>query len=140
MKNTRKLADGSYLFQVEILVHAPTNGAAMEQLLHDLNQGSFADYRIQSGIQLGHQIEKELSEAAEASQLLTDALDSRIRGYIQSNQLIRITINKGKGVKLSWPCRVVNFDPALELLTLYHVDEKKVYTVNLNEVDDFVDG
>jgi len=139
MKKTNASEEGSYLFQVEILVHAPTNGAAMEQLLHSLNEGQFADYRIQSGVQLGQQIEKELAQADSASQLLTDALDTRIREYIQSNRLIRVNINKGKGVKLSWPCRVVNFDPNLELLTLYHVDEKKVYSVKLNEIDDFVE-
>lgn len=139
MKKTNASEDGSYLFQVEILLRAPSNGEALERLLHHLNEGSFADYRIQSGVQLGKQIEQELSEATSVAPVLTDALDSRIRGYIQSNKLIRININKGKGVKLSWPCRVVNFDPNLELLTLYHVDEKKVYSIKLNEIDDFLE-
>lgn len=139
MKKTKASGDGSYLFQVEILVNAQTNGAAMEELLHHLNEAPFADYRILSGVQLGKQIEKELSQATSTSQMLTEALDSRIRGYIQGNKLIRVNINKGKGVKLSWPCRIVNFDPSLELLTLYHVDEKKVYSVKLNEIDDFLE-
>lgn len=139
MKKTKASADGSYLFQVDILVHAPTNGIAMEKLLHALNEGQFADYRIQSGVQLGAQIEAELSEKPPASPNLSEAMDSRIREYIRTNKLIRINVNKGKDGKVSMPCRVVNFDPNLELLTLYHVDEKKVYSIKLNEVDDFVD-
>jgi len=143
MTKKKATADGSYLFQVDILIHAPTNGVAMEQLLRVLNQAEFADYRIQSGIQLGKIIEEELEEAEQAEPsktlLFSEGLDSRIRGYIQTNKLIRVNVNKGKGVKLSMPCRVVNFDPEQELLTLYHVDEKKVYSVRLNEIDDFVE-
>ncbi len=127
------------MFQVDILVHAPTNGVALERLLRVLNEGHFADYRIQSGIRLGERIAEETSSAASSAPILTDGLDSRIREYIQSNKLIRVNLNKGKGVKLSMPCRVVNFDPDLELLTLYHVDEKRVYSVNLNEIDDFLE-
>ncbi|GIO14572.1 hypothetical protein J19TS2_41270 [Cohnella xylanilytica] len=138
MTKKQTTADGSYLFQVDILIHAPTNGIAMEQLLRVLNQAKFADYRIQSGIQMGKIIEEELEQAGPSTSLtLTEGLDSRIRGYIQTNKLIRVNVNKGKGVKLSMPCRVVNFDPDQELLTLYHVDEKKVYSVRLNEIDDF---
>ncbi|MBB6691594.1 hypothetical protein H7B90_09300 [Cohnella xylanilytica] len=140
MTKKQTTADGSYLFQVDILIHAPTNGIAMEQLLRVLNQAEFADYRIQSGIQLGKKIEEELEQAGPSTPLpLSEGLDSRIRGYIQTNKLIRVNVNKGKGVKLSMPCRVVNFDPDQELLTLYHVDEKKVYSVRLNEIDDFFD-
>ncbi|MBB6672363.1 hypothetical protein [Cohnella nanjingensis] len=139
MSNTVKTsADGSYLFQVEILVNASTNGAALEQLLHALNEGSFADYRIQSGIRLGETIEETLEQASGKSQVLTETLDARIRQYIQTSRLIRVQVNKGKGVKLSMPCRVVNFDPDNELLTLYHVDEKRVYSIQLNEIDDFI--
>jgi hypothetical protein len=50
-----------------------------------------------------------------------------------------LNINKGRGVKMSIPCRVINFDAGPQLLTVYHVDEKQVYTVGLNEIDDFVD-
>ena len=62
MKTNKTSEDDSFLFQVDILVHAPTNGVAMERLLHALNAGEFADFRIQSGIQLGGRIEQELSQ------------------------------------------------------------------------------
>ncbi|MBB6733487.1 hypothetical protein [Cohnella zeiphila] len=140
MKTNKTSEDDSFLFQVEILVHAPTNGVAMERLLHALNAGEFADFRIQSGIQLGARIEQELSQTPLPEPPPADDLDSRIRGYINSNKLIRVNVNRGKGVKMSMPCRVVNYDPDKELLTLYHVDEKRVYSIRLNEVDDFVDG
>ncbi|MCC3377550.1 hypothetical protein [Cohnella sp. REN36] len=134
----KKQDDGSYLFQVEILVRSSTNGNALERLLHVLNQADFADFRIQSGVRLGQSIDEALEQATEKTQILTETLDARIRQYIQTSKLIRVQVNKGKGVKLSMPCRVVNFDSDNELLTLYHVDEKRVYTVGLNEIDDFI--
>ena len=66
------------------------------------------------------------------------AVVERINGYIAANQLIRISVNKGRGIKLSVPCRIVGFDQAANTITVYHVDEKKVYAFSLNEIDDFV--
>ncbi|MDG0790277.1 hypothetical protein OMP38_05000 [Cohnella ginsengisoli] len=86
---------------------------------------------------LGEAIQHELKAAKTKHQVLTDSLDSRIRDYIKTSRLIRITVNRAKGEKLSVPCRVVNFDPDNELLTVYHVDEKSVYSFRLNEIDDF---
>jgi len=142
MKTNKTSTNESFLFRVEILVKAPTNGVAMERLLHALNEGQFVDYRIQSGVQLGNRIEKELadSEPVELPMPADDSLTARIRDYIRANRLIRVNVNKGKGVKMSMPCRVVNYDADKQLLTLYHVDEKTVYTIRLNEVDDFIDG
>jgi hypothetical protein len=139
MTTNKASDDDSYLFRIEILVRAPSNGVAMERLLHALNEGNFADYRIQSGIQLGARIEQELSQSPHPEPAPADDLDSRIRAYIQSKKLIRVNVNRGKGVKMSMPCRVLNYDPDKELLTLYHVDEKRVYSIRLNEVDDFID-
>lgn len=61
----------------------------------------------------------------------------RIKGYIASNRLIRVHVNKGMGVKLSIPCRIINFDAQQHNLTVYHVDEKQVYTFSMFEIDDF---
>lgn len=132
-------SERSYLFSVDILVKAGTNGEALETLLRSLNVGGFADFRIQSGIVLGETIQRELKTAKSKHQVLTDSLDSRIRDYIKTSRLIRITVNRAKGDKLSVPCRVVNFDPDNELLTVYHVDEKSVYSFRLNEIDDFAE-
>ncbi|WP_027085470.1 hypothetical protein [Cohnella panacarvi] len=163
MSQKKPDSDGAYLFQVDVMLHASSNGAALEQLLRVLNSGNFADYRIGSGIRLGSAIEQALAQttqtvpipikehvkspgkepvnakphAKEASK--TNPLEIRIRHFIQSNQLIRLNINKGRGVKMSLPCRVVNYDPSNQMLTVYHVDEKQVYTVLLNEIDDFIE-
>jgi hypothetical protein len=63
----------------------------------------------------------------------------RIKGFISGNRLIRLNVNKGLGVKLSVPCRIVNFDEQTYMMTVYHVDEKIVYTFSINEIDDFVE-
>ncbi|WP_127580140.1 hypothetical protein [Paenibacillus koleovorans] len=56
--------------------------------------------------------------------------------YKDKGTLIRLTVVKGKGVRLSLPCRILNFDAAADNLTIYHVDEKKVYSFKLNEIED----
>lgn len=163
MSQKKPDSDGAYLFQVDVMLHAPSNGAALEQLLRVLNSGNFADYRIGSGIQLGVAIDQALAQttqtvpipiketakspgkepvnakppAKEASK--ANPLEVRIRHFIESNQLIRLNVNKGRGVKMSLPCRVINYDPGNQMLTAYHVDEKQVYTVYLNEIDDFIE-
>jgi len=67
-----------------------------------------------------------------------DAME-RIRGYIAGNRLVRLNVNRGRGVKLSVPCRIINFDESSYSVTVYHVDEKKVYTFGLFEIDDFIE-
>lgn len=147
----------AFLFNVDLLVRGESNALAMENLLHLLNQGSFADYRIKSGIELGRlieeleakqpvtvtpnkeplKIEPVKNTAADSAAELTFVTD-RIKASIADNRLIRLVINKGFGIKLNIPCRVINFDPATQMLTVYHVDEKQVYSFTLNEIDDFV--
>lgn len=164
MSQKKSDSDSSYLFQVDIMIHAANNGAALVQLLSVLNSGNFADYRIGSGIQLGSAIDKALAESKQTVpipvkiQAKTPAkepaatpktpaketnkpnpLEARIGHFIQSNQLIRLNVNKGRGVSMNIPCRVISYDSNNQLLTVYHVDEKQVYTVHLNEIDDFIE-
>jgi hypothetical protein len=164
----------TFLFQVDILVNAQTNGKALEHLLHVLNSGSFADYRINSGITIGQKIESAIQTVKPATNSsvkpkdaakpnisrtkpetappksastaskpqvssIPDELDARIRDFINTNKLIRLNVNKGRGIKLSIPCRVLQFDAATQLLTVYHVDEKQVHTLKLFEIDDFIE-
>ncbi|MBC8078759.1 MAG: hypothetical protein H7X86_00305 [Gorillibacterium sp.] len=56
--------------------------------------------------------------------------------YKTNNTLVRLTILKGKGIKISIPCRILNYEEATDSLTVYHVDEKIVYQFRLTEVDD----
>jgi hypothetical protein len=64
----------------------------------------------------------------------------QLESFKQSNVLVRLTILKGKGIKLNIPCRILNYDSETQNVNVYHVDEKKVYLFKLNEIDDFVAG
>ncbi|MFC5469594.1 hypothetical protein ACFPPD_12745 [Cohnella suwonensis] len=138
-------ADGSYSFQVDIKIEAPNQAAALVQLIAALN-GTGLDYKI------GGQNDKpktattaKASAPAKASAAKPPAppqptqLELRILHFIESKQLIRLRVNKGRGIKMNIPCRVLNFDSNTSLITVYHVDEKQVYTVGLTEIDDFED-
>lgn len=61
----------------------------------------------------------------------------KIRQYIQNNQLVRLRANR-HGKQVSMPCRILNFDENANSLSVYHVDEKQVYTFKLNEIDEFL--
>ncbi|NIK69997.1 hypothetical protein [Paenibacillus sp. BK720] len=166
MKPTQPARTHSYVFQVELLVEGDSNAAALEQLLKSLNQGAYADYRILNGIQLGQLIDQRKTElpgrqpipvpqaaaskpvaqaasapvppAASSAPVSGTGLDS-IRAFMKSNKLIRLIVNKGLGIKLSIPCRILNIDEEGNLITVYHVDEKQVYSFRLNEIEDFQD-
>ncbi|WP_274652347.1 hypothetical protein [Paenibacillus humicola] len=160
----------AYMFNVDLLVRGESNALAMERLLHALNRGGFADFRIKSGIGLGRLIQELETNGTAGSPSLSSlppvageresgaagtaakeapakppvdsppakalAADS-IKQIIRDNRLIRLSVNKGFGVRLNLPCRIINFDDASETITAYHVDEKQVYSFRLNEIDDF---
>jgi hypothetical protein len=57
---------------------------------------------------------------------------------IHQSKLIRFIVNKGRGVQQSIPGRILDFDPVRSLIHVYHVDEKQVYILQLNEIDEFI--
>ncbi|MDO3408825.1 hypothetical protein QWJ34_03510 [Saccharibacillus sp. CPCC 101409] len=59
-----------------------------------------------------------------------------IRDCIRKNRLVRLIVNKPGGNRLSIPCRILNFDESAQILSVYHVDEKQVYSFSLNEIDE----
>lgn len=148
-------SDGSFLFQIEVLVSGETNGIALERLLHLLNNGDIVDYRVKSGIRLGAKIDQAVVAAGtnkEAADIDhppaptapppdqtcdNDDMESQIARFIKSNKLLRLNINKGRGIKLSIPCRIISYDSGSQQITVYHVDEKQVYSFQLNEIDDY---
>ncbi len=159
-----KTTNSSYLFNVDILIEDESNARALERLLSILNQTGAADFRIQSGIELGRVIESMMTRTKPPQEHAVPhlnlvpppsksalarpttpgpdtgmAVDARIRAYIDQNKLIRLHVNKGLGVKLSIPCRIVKFDEENGNVTVYHVDEKQVYTFSINEIDDFIE-
>ncbi|MCJ8013421.1 hypothetical protein MUG84_16965 [Paenibacillus sp. KQZ6P-2] len=73
--------------------------------------------------------EKKMSTTTEYSSQLHEWITDCIR----DNRLTRLTINRN-GQPASMPCRILNFDEFNELLNVYHVDEKQVYSFKLSEV------
>ncbi|WP_054957008.1 hypothetical protein [Paenibacillus dakarensis] len=59
-----------------------------------------------------------------------------IKIYSKGNRLVRLTANRN-GKQVSLPCRILNFDEIDQIVSVYHVDEKQVYTFTLNEIDEF---
>lgn len=74
------------------------------------------------------------SDASASTQHRPQVQDQLLK-MIKDNTLIRLSIVKGAGIRLSLPCRVLNFDEESGNVTVYHVDEKKVYLFKLNEID-----
>ncbi|WP_337098966.1 hypothetical protein [Paenibacillus sp. YIM B09110] len=150
----------SFIFQIEVLVEGTTNGEALEQLLHQLNNGGFLDYQVKSGIQLGQLLEERRTASAtqqpiptqlppqekpisvpappiaSSESVINNGLE-RIKQIIKNNSLIRLVVNKGLGITLNIPCRILNMNENENLITVYHVDEKQVYTFRLNEIEDY---
>jgi hypothetical protein len=158
MTQSDKQGKPKHLFQIEVLIEAPTNGIALEQLTRLLNTPSVADYKINSGIQLGLVIDQAIqdhskSHAKEGDKIpsppdqvtapaVTKTNDNKqivelIQHFMDNGTLVRLSIIKGKGVKLSLPCRILHYDDEKEQMSVYHVDEKMVYPIRLNEIDDF---
>lgn len=161
MTKPKPAEDGpsSYVFQVEIMIEDSHHGIALEKLLRGLNAGSYEDYRIMSGIKLGERIEARASESSPAKPIpivpehqetvaahgtavekaVCEDVFAQIRSFMKSNKLIRLIVNRGFGITLSIPCRIINLDEAEHIITVYHVDEKQVYTFRMTEIEDFLE-
>lgn len=132
------------------------------------NSDKITDFNIKSGLELGRTIDtllrsakialkqesappapfklpvkpvtKRNPEMPDGAQLSIESpadAYGKIRQYIQNNQLVRIRTNR-HGTQVSMPCRILNFDEAANSISVYHVDQKQVYTFNLNEIDEFL--
>ncbi|WP_334073881.1 MULTISPECIES: hypothetical protein [Paenibacillus] len=162
-KNKEELG---YLFNVEILVRNNTNAKALQSLLQVLNQGKdIIDYRINSGIELGEIIEslltaKKQSIISKSYKRLTNVESDKktpeakkntsqfeqfagseefqqwIKRHIADNRLVRLLVSRN-GERVSIPCRILNYLAETSTINVYHVDEKQVYTFNLNEIIEF---
>jgi len=167
MNNNNVPERRGFLFNVDILIESPTNKAAMEKLMRLMNNEDVIDFKVHRGMNLGTIIEEMLKEKTEkeipadtaakpstkrstaetakseqakeklSKPTITQSMLDSIKTLIANNTLIRLYINKGKGGKVSIPCRVLNFDMDSEVMTVYHVDEKSVYAFNIYEIDDF---
>ncbi|MGF9698179.1 MULTISPECIES: hypothetical protein [Paenibacillus] len=75
-------------------------------------------------------------ESASASQ--GNSFDEWIDTLIKENRLTRIVVNNKNGKHQSIPCRILNFDRDNSIVSVYHVDEKQVYSFRTNEIDEFL--
>ncbi|MCD1261728.1 hypothetical protein B5M42_023275 [Paenibacillus athensensis] len=82
-------------------------------------------------------VKKPASAPAPAAASSDETMGKVLEQFKLNNTLIRLTVVKGKGVRLNMPCRILNFDAASQNVTVYHVDEKKVYLFKINEIEDF---
>ncbi|MCU6710394.1 hypothetical protein M6D81_16995 [Paenibacillus sp. J5C_2022] len=156
---TNREKKNTYVYQLEVMIEDDSHTAALEQLIRRMNGSGFLDYKITSGIQLGQLIEERKSDAsstipipiepqsgevsqqgdqshAPADPAVHDTFHS-FRKVMSNNTLIRLIVNRGLGIKMSIPCRIININENEQLLTIYHVDEKQVYTFRMNEIEDF---
>jgi len=56
------------------------------------------------------------------------------------NSLVRLYVVQEKGSTFDLPCRILHISSEEETLTVYHVDEKKVFTYKFNEIDNITTG
>ncbi|WP_051287297.1 hypothetical protein [Paenibacillus taiwanensis] len=86
--------------------------------------------------QQGQAATNKSNTSAPSSTGPTLVIEKQIEQYIQHQTLTRLSINKGKGIKMSLPCRILNYDSSSQLLNVYHVDEKQVYAFHLYEIEE----
>jgi hypothetical protein len=65
----------------------------------------------------------------------SSSMHDLINTYIKKNSLVRVVVNRYGGQR-SIPCRIINNDQDSGILSVYHVDEKQVYTFKINEIDE----
>ncbi|WP_211746788.1 hypothetical protein [Paenibacillus sp. Marseille-Q4541] len=68
----------------------------------------------------------------------TSPTDDWINSAMQAGRLIRIDIRDKKGLQKSIPCRILNYDRGTNLVSVYHVDEKQVYSIHTSEIEKYV--
>ncbi|MFD0958280.1 hypothetical protein [Paenibacillus chungangensis] len=158
-RHSNKEQKNTYVFQLEAMIEDDNHAAALEQLIQRMNRVGLLDYQITSGIQLGQLIKERKANAVStipvpieqhsgetrqqtalpqtsAESAVHDAFHS-FRKVMSNNTLIRLIVNRGLGIKMSIPCRIININENEQLLTIYHVDEKQVYTFRMNEIEDY---
>lgn len=60
----------------------------------------------------------------------------QLQSWITQKKLVRIELLKGRGLKQHLIGNILNYDAGDAKLIFYHADEKKVYNLNLNEIED----
>jgi hypothetical protein len=149
-----------FLFHVEVQIEGYNKAMAQEALQALLRSDKVKSVQMTSETPESGQVEENLQKPKKKENIKTETVimksklqevkpvnDAGFRKIIEqieefkkNNTLIRLSIVKDKGIKLSVPCRVLNYEESSQYVTIYHVDEKKVYQYSLNEIDDLVVG
>ncbi|WP_434752023.1 hypothetical protein [Paenibacillus amylolyticus] len=140
---------------IEAMLQAETNSPDSDQTnlespqvpIEQLNS-SKSDQTVHSVLSESHQesVTKETVTKADKKKPSADtshvadsnSFDAWIESLIKENRLTRIVVNNKHGKHQSIPCRILNFDRDNNVITIYHVDEKQVYTFRTNEIDEFL--
>ncbi|NWL88377.1 MULTISPECIES: hypothetical protein [unclassified Paenibacillus] len=78
---------------------------------------------------------EDLQENNFESMAKSQDFENWVQKYIADNSLVRLLVNRN-GKRVSIPCRILNFLTDTYTLTVYHVDEKQVYSFHLSEIID----
>jgi hypothetical protein len=160
MEKDKSVKKKLFLFHADVLIEGYNKAMAQEALQSLLRSDKVRYVQVESGTPEAGHIENDIqkpkkrenlkpnvSKPLENKQQETKQNDAgyrhiinQIEDFKKNNTLIRLSIVKGKGIKLSVPCRILNYEDASQNVTIYHVDEKKVYQYSLNEIDDLVIG
>ncbi|WP_366289340.1 hypothetical protein [Paenibacillus sp. AN1007] len=135
---------------IEAMLQAETNSPDSDQpklesspLLSQQLTSSKPDKKAES---VSSGLHQELTTSAAKKETSVDtshvadanSFDAWIESLIKENRLTRIVVNNKNGKHQSIPCRILNFDRDNNVVTIYHVDEKQVYTFRTNEIDEFL--
>jgi hypothetical protein len=134
-----------FLFHVDVLLEGYNKAMAQEALQALLRSDKVKYVQMESDTPITGEMEdlpkpKKKEHANPVNDSGYRQIIDQIEEFKKNNSLIRLSIVKEKGVKLSVPCRVLNYDDPSQNVTIYHVDEKQVYQYSLNEIDDLVVG
>ncbi|MBU5355748.1 hypothetical protein KQI74_26185 [Paenibacillus barcinonensis] len=112
---------------------------ATEPIQMDLQQQE-QQPKLPDGQQTSNKSDKTDSVPASDSSHVADtnSFEAWIQSLIKENRLTRIVVNNKNGKHQSIPCRILNFDRDNNVVSIYHVDEKQVYTFRTNEIDEFL--
>jgi hypothetical protein len=134
-----------FLFHVDVLLEGYNKAMAQEALQAILRSDKVKYVQFESETSDKGHVENDLQKPKKRENTKpNDAgyrhIINQIEDFKKNNTLIRLSIVKGKGIILSVPCRILNYEDASQAVTIYHVDEKKVYQYSLNEIDDLIVG
>lgn len=145
-----------FTYTLEIRVEGRTGGEALEKIVRLLNAKEILGYNILDAkeessdtvtplfeIRKRLRAERNRQKAAEPAPNppkgdVAPQLDSIISDYIRRGTLVRMSVLKPNGKKMDMPCRLLHYDEDHRHVSVYHVDEKKVYTFGLNEIEDLI--